>query len=310
MSTGEVEAAFQEFLRRGAYARDWPAWAAMFTDDATYIEHSLGTFQGRSEIEQWIVPTMASVAAMTFSIDWWIVEGARVVFYIWNHLPDPVGGTERYSFPNVSFLEYAGDGLFRREEDFYNPADAERGVGSWFQAGGAADTPPDDSLTAIADFTPQPVATVFPRQELEQEFGRYVERGAAAVSSGDWAAWAQQFTPDARYFEHAFGKMRGRDEILAWIVDVMKPFPTMDFPVDWHVIDGNRVAMLCQNRLPEPPGGGGPYQFPVLTVLHYAGNGQWSYEEDAYNPNEASTTIQRWLDAGGLLPQGVTLPEP
>ncbi len=57
--------------------------------------------------------------------------------------------------------------------------------------------------------------------------------------------------------------------------------------------------MLTQNRLPDPPGGGGPHQFPVLTVLHYAGNDQWSYEEDAYNPKEAAAVVERWVATGG-----------
>ena len=74
---------------------------------------------------------------------------------------------------------------------------------------------------------------------------------------------------DARYHEHHYGKFSGRDAIETWITGVMQPFPEMDFPVEWRVIDGNRVVMLCQNRLPDPTGGDTVYQFPTLVVLHY-----------------------------------------
>jgi hypothetical protein len=79
----------------------------------------------------------------------------------------------------------------------------------------------------------------------------------------------------------------------------------MDFPVEWYLIDGNRVAMLCQNRLPDPAGGSAVYQFPTFVVLHYAGGGRWSYEEDIYNPGEAPSVIADWVAAGGHLPEGM-----
>ena len=37
------------------------------------------------------------------------------------------------------------------------------------------------------------------RDEVEAVFLKYVERGKA----NDWSAWADQFTEDARYVEHA-----------------------------------------------------------------------------------------------------------
>jgi hypothetical protein len=40
-------------------------------------------------------------------------------------------------------------------------------------------------------------------------------------------------------------------------------------------------------------------------ILHYAGNGTWSYEEDVYNPREAKDVIMKWIAAGGEIPGGV-----
>lgn len=305
----EVEGAFAEFVRRGVGERDWPAWAALFSDDALYVEHNLGTFEGRPAIARWIDEAMAPFPAMTFTIDWHVIEGDRVAFYIWNHLPDPAGGDTRYSFPNVSLIDYAGDGRWSREEDFYNPADADRVVGDWFRAGGSRATPPDHSLPAIPDHTPEPHPEPHDRIEVEAAFHRYVERGRLAVETGDWETWSKQFVEDARYYEHHYGRFQGRGEIKDWIVGVMQPFPEMDFPTEWYGIDGNRVVFVAQNRLPDPTGGNAVFQFPVAVILHYAGDDRWSYEEDCYNPDEAPKVVMEWIAAGGRLPEGLVVPE-
>lgn len=305
----EVEEAFAEFLRRGVENRDWPAWAALFTEDAEYVEHNLGTFHGQPAIHDWITEEMAPFPNMTFSVDWHVIDGDRVAFYIWNHLPDPAGGGAFHSFPNVSLIDYAGDGKWSREEDFYNPADAVRVVGDWFRAGGTKELPADDTIEAIPDYTPDPRGPVHDRTEVEAAFHRYVERGRQAVATGDWETWSKQFVEDARYYEHHYGRFNGRDEIRDWIVGVMQPFPEMDFPTRWYGIEGNRVVFVAGNRLPDPTGGDALYEFPACVVLHYAGDDRWSYEEDAYNPDEAPKVIAAWLEAGGTLPEGLEVPE-
>jgi predicted ester cyclase len=288
--TTEVETAFAEFLRRGVGTHDWPGWADLFTDDASYIEHNLGRFTGARGIRDWIVPTMADFPSMTLWVEWSMIEGNRVVFYIWNNLPDPAGKGRHFQFPNATVLTYAGAGKFDYEEDFYNPANAEAVVGDWLKAGGRRHTPGDRTLTGIPDWAPFPVEPAYPRDEVEAEFHRYVERGKAAVASGDWNPWADQFTDDARYYEHHYGKFSGQSQIREWIIGVMQPFPGMTFPVEWYVIDGNRVVMLCQNRLTDPTGV--HHDVPTLVVLHYAGGGRWSYEEDIYNPAEFPAMIE------------------
>jgi hypothetical protein len=82
----------------------------------------------------------------------------------------------------------------------------------------------------------------------------------------------------------------------------MQPFPTMEFPPSYALIDGNRVSALIPNILPTPEGDDGYYGFDVNTILHYAGDGKWSFEEDVYNPREAEDVVQRWIAAGGVIP--------
>ena len=52
--------------------------------------------------------------------------------------------------------------------------------------------------------------------------------------------------------------------------------------------------MICefQNRMRDP-GDGSIHQEPNISVLKYAGDGLWSYEEDAYNP----MNFTRWCGA-------------
>ena len=142
----------------------------------------------------------------------------------------------------------------------------------------------------------------FTRDELERAFASYCEINEKASASGDWAAWADKFTEDVHYVEHAYGEFRGRETVRKWIADVMAPFPHMDFPMDWVIYDEQRgwVVFQCQNRLRHPSDPDGEaFQFPTWSLIKYAGNGKWSYEEDTYNPAEAAEVIQAWIKAGG-----------
>ena len=119
---------------------DWSVWAAVFTEDAHYIEHAYGELQGRDAIEKWIVDVMAPFPTMTFPQDWWVLDEERdaVVFCCQNTFPEPFreDGTP-YAFPNWTRLVYAGGGLWASEEDIYNPARDAPGVfKAWVKAGG------------------------------------------------------------------------------------------------------------------------------------------------------------------------------
>lgn len=300
----EIEAAFEEYRKRAEPSgqTDWAEWAAMFTEDALYVEHHLGTFRGRQEITDWIVSCMADYSAMTTWIEWHQIDDDRVCFYVWNNLPDPTGEGRHFQFPNTSILTYAGNGLFSEQHDFYNPADAERVFTEWIQAGGRRDTPQDKSLKGIPGFQPPVPTPAAPREEVERELHLYRERGNKAVATGDWNQWADQFTDDANYLEHHYGRFAGQAAIREWINGVMQPFPSMEFPIVWHSIEGNRVCALIPNVLPDPKGGPDGYGFDVNVILHYAGNGKWAYEEDVYNPKDAERVIGEWVAAGGVIP--------
>lgn len=139
---------------------------------------------------------------------------------------------------------------------------------------------------------------MFSRSDLEEAFTAYQQRGRDAAAAHDWNPWADQFTEDATYVEHLYGSFEGREAIRSWITRTMTTFPGVRmpiFPVEWHIIDEARGWIVCQiaNRM-EDPGDGSIHEASNLTILHYAGDDKWSYEEDVYNPAHFMTMIQGW----------------
>ncbi|HEX9682458.1 MAG TPA: hypothetical protein VGA13_05215 [Acidimicrobiales bacterium] len=139
------------------------------------------------------------------------------------------------------------------------------------------------------------------RDEIDREFAAYQDRAADAGRTGDWRAWADQFTEDCTYVEHHYGTMHGRQAVYEWITGVMGDglFREMtEFPIDWYVIDEDRGWVICWvlNRFADP-GDGSVHEAGNVTILHYAGDGMWSYEEDVYNPASFAEMVDGYVAA-------------
>jgi hypothetical protein len=138
------------------------------------------------------------------------------------------------------------------------------------------------------------------RAELEEAFENYQRLALEAGTTGSWDRWAEQFTEDATYVEHLYGTLGGREAIRKWISDTMAAPINSEmkyFPMEWYIIDEERGWIVCQvwNRMADP-GDGSLHQACNFTLLKYAGNMKWSYEEDIYNPAHFQTMIRGWLD--------------
>jgi len=135
----------------------------------------------------------------------------------------------------------------------------------------------------------------FDRAELEQSFRRYWQTGAVGE---DWDAWSNLFTPDALYVEHMLGTRHGREEIRAWIKPVMERFCEIYTAYEWHVVDeaGDRILVYMQNRR-DHPSGRGTIDFPGITILHYAGDGLFDFEEDYWAVRRAEAAAKDYAEA-------------
>jgi hypothetical protein len=139
------------------------------------------------------------------------------------------------------------------------------------------------------------------REELQRAHDNFVETANRCAEAGEWRDWANLFTEDARYVEHMFGEMHGREEIHRWIAATMAEWPNRamtSFPHAWCSCDEEKGWWICriENRFRDP-GDGSVHQAHNLTVLHYAGDMQFSYEEDAYNPANFGPVVGAWLAA-------------
>jgi hypothetical protein len=127
-SRDELAAAFATFeqtVDRAVRTKDWDVWVEHYTPDVDYIEHAAGTMTGRDEVRSWIWKTMTSFPGsyMTaFPALWHVIDEptGRVICELDNPMVDPGDGTI-ISATNISIITYAGDGLWSRQEDIYNP---------------------------------------------------------------------------------------------------------------------------------------------------------------------------------------------
>lgn len=137
------------------------------------------------------------------------------------------------------------------------------------------------------------------RAELEEAFAHYQKVALQAGTSGDWNLFADLFTEDATYVEHHYGTFGGREAIRKWITTTMGQWPASEmphFPIEWYVIDEDKGWVVCHvwNRMGDP-GDGSVHQAYNFTLLKYAGDHQWKYEEDIYNPASFAEVMKGWM---------------
>jgi hypothetical protein len=127
--------AYEQTVARAAETRDWDPWVQQYTPDVEYVEHAAGTMKGRDEVLVWIRKTMTTFPGshmVAFPSLWSVIDEltGRVICELDNPMVDPGDGTV-ISATNISILTYAGDGLWRRQEDIYNPLRFARAAMKW-----------------------------------------------------------------------------------------------------------------------------------------------------------------------------------
>jgi hypothetical protein len=137
-SRDELEAALEHYqseVRRATAANDWSIFADLFVEDATYMEHVYGRFEGRDAIRSWITRTMSEFPGSSmpaFPIKWHVIDEERgwIICDIINRMADPGDGSV-HEASNLTVLHYAGDNHFAHEEDVYNPMSFMTMVTGW-----------------------------------------------------------------------------------------------------------------------------------------------------------------------------------
>jgi len=134
--------------------------------------------------------------------------------------------------------------------------------------------------------------------DLQAAFDRYAATVEQIAASGDWSAFADMFTEDATYCEHAYGDFTGREEIQAWVVRTMTAFPATEmigFPAAWAVVDAPTNRVICEIRnIMRDPGDGSVHEASNLTILTFDNAGNLIREEDVYNPQKFADMTREW----------------
>ena len=141
----------------------------------------------------------------------------------------------------------------------------------------------------------------FAAEEISDAYAGLHRAVQGYADSGEWGGFADHFTEDAEYVEHAYGTFHGREEIRAWSVATMTSFPgsvMTSFPLAWQVVDVPTSRLVCEvrNLMPDP-GDGSLHEASNLTIMTYAGDGLFRREEDVYNPLRFLSMSLRWARA-------------
>jgi ketosteroid isomerase-like protein len=121
-------------------------------------------------------------------------------------------------------------------------------------------------------------------EEVEGAYARYLEeRRRVEAGEAGWDALAVFFTDDATFIDPAWGRVEGIAAIREFLVESMVGLDDWSFPHEWTAVDGDRLVARWWNRLPGQRSDGSYYQAPGISIMVYAGDGKFCYEEDLLN---------------------------
>ena len=129
--------------------------------------------------------------------------------------------------------------------------------------------------------------------EARETYRRYVdERGRAERGEIPWSAVAEGFfTEDAVFIDPAWGRIEGHAAITKFFDESMAGLEGWTFPESFALSDGERIVALWWNRLEGTGPDGRPHEAPGVSIVHYAGDGRFSYELDILNMAEVIEVI-------------------
>ncbi|MCW2622004.1 MAG: hypothetical protein JWL64_1606, partial [Frankiales bacterium] len=149
----EIEEAFRNYYLTGIIYEDWVAWSKLFTDDATYHDHFWGTFTGPAEVEKFLETTMSGSAHVYAALEWYTYrEDGRLIYKNSNRADHPIPEKGWMDFPSLQVIQYAGDGKWSSEEDWWVMYDMVRFRNKYNAALEEAGTPDFAATLSRRDF--------------------------------------------------------------------------------------------------------------------------------------------------------------
>ncbi len=123
-----------------------------------------------------------------------------------------------------------------------------------------------------------------PRPEVQATVDGYLRlREQIDAGHATWLDLADLFTDDATYIDPAWGRVQGIDAIREFLVESMRGLEDWRFPVTFAAIEGDDVVTAWRQVLPGTRPDGRPYEQTGVSLLRYAGDGKFSFEEDILN---------------------------
>ena len=120
----EIEATLEEYvaLREAIDAglKPWTDLCNFYTEDCVYIDPAWGRIEGRESIREFMVESMTGLEDWLFPVEFTAITGNDVAVKWLQILPDKRSDGSSYVQTGWSRLVYAGDGLFRYQEDTLN----------------------------------------------------------------------------------------------------------------------------------------------------------------------------------------------
>jgi hypothetical protein len=134
--------------------------------------------------------------------------------------------------------------------------------------------------------------------ELRQAYEDFKVVSDRCADSDDFNAFADLYTEDCTYFEHAFGEMRGREQVRSWIVPLMRGYPISQMERsthEWVYFDEeNSRVVFCARTHMADPGDGSSHSATAWTMIEFTNGGLVRNQEDIYNPANFGRMIGEW----------------
>jgi hypothetical protein len=142
------------------------------------------------------------------------------------------------------------------------------------------------------------------RAEVQDAVDRYLAmRVACGAGERPWSDLAEFFTDDIVFIDPQWGRVEGLDEVRSELLErAMVGLDGWEYPSDFVMVDGDRVVVKWRQSIPGSDGQ--RYEQSGWSLLLYAGDGRFRYEEDLLNMAHVMEDVTRsgWSPPEGVMP--------